>query len=120
MQAPRVAGTCYVKADGEQFSTESGLEVPLSDFEREPVMDLGGPAGYKETAMVPYVKLTAIFGPNFPRERIVTASDMTVTAELANGTTYVLSGAWLANQAPVKGDEGKVDLEFNGMKGIWQ
>ena len=45
---------------------------------------------------------------------------MTITAELANGKVYTLSGAWLEGETSAKGDDGTVDLEFAGLKGIWQ
>ena len=118
--ANRVAGICYVKVDGDQFDVEGGVECPLSDLKRETVMALAGPAGFKETALEPYVKLTAIFGPSFPIDKVKSSTDMTVTAEMANGKVYTLSGAFLRGETPVKGDEGKVELDFGGKKGIWQ
>lgn len=119
-QAPRVAGICYFKLDGEQLEIKGSLECPLSSLTREEVMGLSGVAGYKENAMAPYIKGTFIFTPNFPIEKVAAGTDMTITAELANGKTYVLSGAFLVGNSPVKGDEGDVDLEFKGIKGSWQ
>jgi hypothetical protein len=118
--AKRVAGICYIKVDGEQLEVEGGVECPLTDLAREEVMGLSGVAGYKETALAPYVKLSAIFVPDFPVAKLRDGTDMTVTAELANGKVYTLSGAWLNGESAVKGDEGKIDLEFKGTKGAWQ
>jgi len=115
----RIAGTCYVKVDGAQLEVKGGLECPINSRKREPVVASAGVAGFKETVIVPYVKLTAILTPDFPRAKLDTATNMTVTAELANGEVYVLAGAWLANEAAAKGDDGETELEFNGMDGVW-
>lgn len=118
--AKKVAGICYVKVDGEQLEVSGGIECPLVDVKREAVMGLAGPAGYKESAMEPYVKLSAVFTPDFPMDTIQNNTEMTITAELANGKVYTLSGAFLKGEPSVKGEDGTVELEFSGKKGIWQ
>ena len=118
--AKRVAGICYIKCDGEQLEVSGGVEVPLVDVKREEVMVAAGVAGFKETALAPYVKVTAIFMPSFPLDALRTNTEITVTAELANGKVYTLSGAFLKGEPSIKGEEGTVDLEFSGTKGQWQ
>lgn len=118
--AKRVAGICFIKVDGEQLEVSGGIEVPIVDVKRETVMGLAGPAGFKETALEPYVKVSAIFMPGFPLETLRTNTNMTVTAELANGKVYTLSGAFVKGEPSIKGEDGTVDLEFGGSKGIWQ
>lgn len=118
--AKRVAGICYIKVDGEQLEVSGGVECPIVDLKRETVMGLSGPAGLKETALEPYIKLNAIFMPTFPLSTIQTNTDMTITAELANGKVYTLSGAFVKGEPAAKGDDGTVELEFGGKKGIWQ
>lgn len=119
-QAPRVAGICYIKVDAEQLELKGSIECPLTNTQRETVMGSAGVAGFKETARAPFVKGTFIFTSGFPLEKLDESTDMTVTAELANGKVYTLSGAYLVGESTVKGDDGEVDLEFNGLKGIWQ
>lgn len=119
-QAPRVAGTCYFKVDGEQLELKGSLECPITDKTLEAVSGLTGVAGYKEIHRVPFIKGAFIFTPSFPLEKLNEGRDMTVTAELANGKVYTLSGAFLVGDPSAKGDDGEVELEFNGVKGIWQ
>jgi len=116
----KVAGTCYIKVNGAQLEVKGGIEVPLSDTVRETVPGLNGPAGFKETVRTPFVKLAAIFRDDFPMETVRDSTDLTVTAELANGKVYTLSGGYLVGESTVKADEGEVELEFEGAKGIWQ
>ena len=118
--AKRVAGICYIKVDGEQLSVEGGVECPLMDVKRETVMALDSAAGYKEVAIAPFVKVSANLVPGFPLEKLRTGTSMTVTAELANGMVYTLSDAWVNGEPGAKGEEGKTELEFGGLKGQWQ
>lgn len=116
----KVAGTCYIKVNGKQLEVKGGIEVPLTDKKRETVMGLSGPAGFKEDARTPFVKLTAIFRDDFPMDEVQNGTDLTVTAELANGKVYTLSGGYVVGEPAVKAEEGETDLEFEGGKGIWQ
>lgn len=116
----RVAGICYVKVDGAQLEVKGGIECPASPTSKEDVMGLSGTAGYKETASGNYVKLSAIVTPDFPIAKIATGTNMTITAELANGMVYTLSAAWLKGEAAINGEEGTIELEFSGLSGIWQ
>lgn len=118
--AKRVAGTCYVKLDGEQLELSGEMECPAADVKREAVMSKTGLVGYAESAIKQYVKGTFIFTPGFPLDTLKNNTELTITAELANGRIYTLSGAFLENEAPVKSDSGTIELEFAGRKGIWQ
>jgi len=115
-----VAGTCYIKMDGEQFDVEGSVEIPLTNVERSTVMGLSGPAGLKEIATVPYIKFSAIFGPDFPLERIQKSIDLTITAELRNGKTYAVSGAACVGKPTANPVDGTTELTFEGERGIWQ
>lgn len=119
MSNKKVAGTCYIKVDGDQLAVTGGVEAPLTDVEREAFKTSAG-VHYSETDVIPYVKVECVVPKDFPREAITKNDDLTVTVEFASGSVYVLSGAFLVNPAALKGDDGKVELEFNGEKGIWQ
>lgn len=116
----RIAGTAYIKVDGAQLEVTGGVELPATDVTREIVMGVAGPAGYKETARKPFVKVSAAVNKDFPLQLIKEGTEITVTAELATGRVYVLSQAWVTGDPSIKNDDGTVDLEFEGMKGIWQ
>ena len=117
--AKRIAGVCYVKADGKQFDVAGGLECPLSDVKRETIAAVTGPSGYKETALTPYVKIQANFTDDFPIDVIRSATTLVVTAEFANGKVYTLSDAYVVGEPSVKNDDGQAELTFEGMKGVW-
>lgn len=119
--APKVAGTAYAKVDGDQLElkNETGIECPLLEVIRETVMSQSGVAGLKETAQMPYVKGTYIVNDKFPLEKLSSATDMTITVEFINSRVYTLSGAYVVGDVGFKSDTGEVEIEFNGVKGIW-
>lgn len=117
--AGRVAGICFVKADGQQFEIKGGLELPLMATSREAVMGVSGLSGYKEMAQRQFVKITAIFVNSFPINLFRSSTNMTVVVETPNGKSFTLTGAYLEGE-PVANDEGEIELEFSGTKGIWR
>ena len=120
MAGKRVAGVCYIKADGVQLEVKGGVEAPLSLVTRETVMGLNGPAGYKEVAQEPYLKLSAVFTADFPVSTLTQSTGMTVTAEMANGKVFTLVGAYLRGEPAANAEDGSVELEFAGTSGVWR
>ena len=112
----RIAGTAYVKVDGAQLTISGNAEAPLSDKKRETV----APGFYKEEELPAYLKMTALHTPDFPRKALTEGKDMTITCEFNNGTVYVLSGAYMVGEPSSKGDDGTLELQFDGVKGVWQ
>ena len=112
----KVAGTCYIKVDGDQLTITGGVEAPVSDVKRETIVR----GHYKEEDLIPYVSVDAVKTPNFPRAKLAAGTNMTITTEFADGSVYVLSGAYLVDETKVTGDDGKVSLKFEGIAGDWQ
>ena len=112
----KVAGTAYIKVDGTQLTVTGGAEAPLMDKKRETVY----PGFYKEEELTPYLKMTAIHDPDLSIKTLTEGTDMTVTCEFNNGKVYVLSGAYLVDEPTSKGDDGTIELQFDGVKGVWQ
>ncbi|WP_323115433.1 phage tail tube protein [Pseudomonas guariconensis] len=112
----RVAGTCYIKVDGAQLTIIGGLEAPLMNVKRETVT----PGFYKEELLAPYLKVTAVHTPDFPLDKLVNGTAMTITGEYNNGKVYVLSDAYLVDEPVSSGDDGTIELQFDGSKGVWQ
>ncbi|MGY1490720.1 phage tail tube protein [Methylobacillus pratensis] len=114
MAAKRIAGVVYFKIDGEQLECTGSLQVPLNTKVRESVLGQTKVAGYKETLRAGYISGAFAFDADFPVEKVTEGEDMTITAELANGKTYVLSGAYLVDESDVANDDGTVELRFEG------
>ena len=112
----KVAGTCYINVDGTQLVVNGAVTVPLTDVIRETIK----PGYYSENDRTPYVALDAIIDQDFPIDQIKNGTDMTVTAELANGKTYVLSGAYLVEEPEYSADDGTASLRFEGSVGRFE
>jgi hypothetical protein len=112
----KVAGTCYIKVDGDQLVITGGVEVPISKVKRETIVK----GYYKEEDVIPFVKVDAIKTPGLDLSKITEGTNMTVTAEFKDGSSYVLSGAYLVDDATVNGDDAKLSLKFEGIDGNWQ
>lgn len=112
----KVAGTAYIKVDGQQLTITGGVEAPITDVTRETIT----PGFFSEVDRVPYVNVDAVHTPDFPLDAIANGTDMTVLVEFKNGKIYVLSGAYLVDEPASTADEGQISLVFNGVKGVWQ
>jgi hypothetical protein len=120
MAKKRVAGTAYVKADGRTFSLGGQLTVSPTPHEREGVAGLSGVAGYKETPRVPFIEVEFITTPELSITALDNLTDVTVTAELANGKVYVARGAWTAGTRDINATEGTVMVRFEAREIIEQ
>lgn len=111
----RVAGVCYLKANGKQLTLGGAFTVSPSKVEREGVVGMSGVAGYKETPVIPYIEGEVITTADLDIEELDAFVGGTVTAELANGKNYVLTQAWRAGRSEIDGVEGKLPVRFEGV-----
>lgn len=109
-----VAGVCYVKIDGTQYALRAALKVNLTMFMREGVAGQDGIHGFKETPMIPSIEAEFTDLGNLSVKALLAISNATVTAELANGKTYILSEAWYAGEASIETTDGKIPAKFEG------
>lgn len=115
----RVAGTCYVKVDGEQLSIKGTCEYPLSKAKKEAVEGCQGHAGYKETRITPFLNIDCILTPEFPREKLVNGNDFTIVTETARGEVYTLIGAYVDGDITANNIEGETSITFKGKDCNW-
>lgn len=113
----KLAGTCFIKVDGEQLELQGNLEFQLNTVTRETVLSTGGPAGYKETVAIPYIAGDFLVPKDFPVTKLMEGTAMTVTAECANGMVYTLSDAYAVSDIAFKPIDGVVTIRFEGTNG---
>lgn len=116
----RIAGTCYIKVNGEQLSVQGSVEVPVLTATRETLLSTAGVAGWSETQVAPYVSLTAFITEKTTLSTLAEGTEMTITAELANGKVYTLEGAYLAGETAYSASDGTATLRFEGVHGSFQ
>ncbi|WP_299377298.1 phage tail tube protein [uncultured Kiloniella sp.] len=113
----RIAGTAFVKVDSKQYTLAGSITVSTDEAEREGLSGLSGVAGFKETPRVPFIEGEFFATDDLSLKAIEAITDSTVTAELANGKTYVLRNAWTAGARELDGAEGTLSIKFEGISG---
>lgn len=114
------AGTAYIKVDGEQMAvTSDAITVPFNTVTRETIVGATGVIGFSERERVPFVAGTFYVTKDFPMEKILTNTAMTVTVEFKTGKTFVLTDAAVVQDSEYDGVAGTVSLRFEGTNGDW-
>lgn len=111
----RCAGVCYVHKDGKQITVGGTVTVSPSSTERESKVGLSGVVGYIERPRVPYIEIEGIADPSTKASDLDDVTDSTITAELANGHTYILRNAWSVAPVEIKGEDGTFTKRYEGM-----
>lgn len=114
MASKAVAGTAYIKADGKQFPLRGSLTVSAAVIEREGISGQDGVHGYKEMPRVPFISCDISDGEDVSVPELMAMTNVTVTAELANGKTYVLRNAWVADAVEIDTVEGQMTVKWEG------
>lgn len=113
----KLAGTCFIKVNGQQLELQGNCEFPLSSVQRETMLSTTGVAGYKETVVAPYVSGDFIVTADFPIEEIKESTAQTITVECANGLIYTLSDAYVTDVIAYKPIDGTLSIKWEGTNG---
>lgn len=112
-----IAGTAFLKVNGNQFQLRGDLNISIAGVEREGIAGLDGIHGPKEMPRVPFIEATLSDSSGLSLEDIMAIQDTTVTAELINGKVYILRNAWVATAIELDGGEGSFKVKFEGLSG---
>lgn len=110
----RVAGIAYLKADGNQLPLRGNFSVSPSAYERAGIAGQDRVHGYTENPRVPYIEGDVTLEPEVTIDYLDSITDATVTAELANGKTYVLHNAWTKSAQELNTHDGMTKVRFEG------
>lgn len=110
--AGRIGGILYLTIDGVPYSARGNFTVMPSSVKREGVAGQTQVDGYTEMPVVPGVKgdISTIPGLSLTALQSITKSVLTIA--LANGSTFVLSGAFSKPPFEIDTAEGKVNVDF--------
>lgn len=112
----KVGGIAYVKVDGDQLLLRGDLTVSPDSIERKGVAGQDGIHGYTETPVVPSMSMTVTDLGQISISRIRDWTNVTVTAELMNGKTWVGRNGWAADARQHNTKEGSYELKFEFLK----
>lgn len=110
----RIAGTAFLKVNGEQYPLRGNFTVSPSAVERAGIAGQDRVHGYSELPRVPFIEGDVSLVPELSTEDVEAVTDATVTAELANGKTYVLRNAWCKSALELNTHDGMVRVRFEG------
>ena len=112
----RRAGRIYVKVDGRQYDAKGDFTYNLGADKREAIIGADGIHGYKETPQVAFIEGAFTDAPELDLQKLAEGDNLTVTLELVNGKTIVLSNAWFAGEGSVTTGEGEISVRFESRK----
>lgn len=110
----RVAGIAFIKVNGVQFPLRGNFTVTPTNVERTGIAGQDGFHGYSEMPRVPSIEGDITTLPEVSIEVLQGMTNETVTAELANGKTYVLREAFTAGVREINTAEGSVRVRWEG------
>ena len=103
----RIAGTFYLKINNKLLHASGDFSYSLGLPKREGMTTSSeGSVGYKEEQTIPHMEGDLI-DKNLDQNELSNVTDGTVTLELANGKTFVLSNAYCCGDLKASTD-GKI------------
>lgn len=113
----RIGGIFYLKIDGKLYVTTDGeftynLGKPKRQAEKNGAL---GVAGFSSEPQIPYVDGEIFDTKGLDVDKVLDAEDATVTLELYNGKTFVLSGAAYCGEGEFT-TKGRLKVRFEGME----
>lgn len=112
--AQKVAGRVEILIDGDPVFVKGNVSYNLGKPKKEEVLGLDALHGYKETPQAAFIAVDVTFDHDLDLEAILTASDVTVLARLANGVDIILRNAFQTGEGEGNPEEGTVSLRFVG------
>lgn len=117
MAQRRVGGLIQVQIQGEIYDAKGSFTYNLGRPMREAVVGADTVHGYKEMPQVAFVEGVITDRQTLDLETLVSARDVTVTLQLANGKVIVLREAWFAGEGSASTEEGEITVRFEGIGG---
>jgi hypothetical protein len=109
-----VAGTAFLKIDGNQMPLRGSFVVSPSAVERAGIAGQDYVHGYSELPRVPYIEGDVTTRAEVSLEQMELITNSVVTAELINGHTYVLREAWCKSAFELNTHDGQFHVRFEG------
>ncbi len=111
----RIAGTFYLKVNNKLLYSTGDFKFSPGIPKREAVHSSFGFAGYKEEPTTAFIE-GELLDTGLDHGELLNLTSGTITLELANGNTFVLSEAYCCGDITISTD-GKLNIKFEGSKG---
>lgn len=108
------AGLIQFAVNGVRFDALGNFTYGLGKPKREGIVGASGPAGYKETAQIPFIEGEIVDSADLDLASFLDTDGATVTLKLGNGKTIALSEAYNASEGTGNSEDGKIAVRFEG------
>jgi len=108
----RRAGLLFLQIDGVMQEAKGDFTYNLGNAKRDPIIGADAVHGYKETVQVSFIEGAITDARTLNLDKLTNVDDATVTLELANGKTIVLSKAWFAAEGSPSTGEAEIAVRF--------
>lgn len=105
-------GLLAAKVDGKAYSAIGNFTYNQGLPVRATLIGADSVHGYSETPQAAFIEGEFRDGEGVDMAALMKATDATVTLELANGKTFVLSNAWFAGEGTGNTQEGNFSVRF--------
>lgn len=112
--AVKIGGTAFCKVNGAQLPLRGNFVVSPSAVDRTMQAGQDYVHGYTEAPRVPWIEGDISTLPDVSLEDLELQVNVTVTAELNNGRTYVLKEAMTKSAFEVNTNEGRFKVRWEG------
>jgi hypothetical protein len=112
----RRGGKILFKIDGARYAAKGNFTYNLGADKKEGIVGADAVHGYKAMPQVPYIEGAITDRGDLSLRQILDLDDATVTLELANGKTVVLSNAWYAGDGNATTEEGEFEIRLEGLR----
>ena len=110
----RLAGVAYLSVDGQSYMVAGEISYSVSSVKRESLSGPSGVQGYSEMPIPGSISVSLRDAGSLTVANFNAMTNVTVTAELANGKTIIGSGMWTVESQEVKTGEATFDVKFEG------
>ncbi|WP_110947415.1 phage tail tube protein [Pseudomonas bohemica] len=110
----RLAGTCYLSADGVSYMLAGDFSYKVSGVTRETLTGLDAVHGYSEKPGAGAISASLRDGGNVSLADINAMSNVTVVVELANGKTIIGRNMWTLEQSESKAADATFEVKWEG------
>lgn len=114
MATQRKGGLIQLQVDGVLYDAKGSFSYNLGRAKRDAIVGSDAVHGYLEKPQVAFIEGEITDRGNLDLDALVTATDVTVTLELANGKIVVLRDAWYAAEGTGNTEEGNIEVRFEG------
>lgn len=110
----RLAGTAYLSVDGKSYLLSGDFEYNPSKVTRETLVGMDRVHGYSEKPMSGYIAGALRDSNGLTVADFNAMTNVTVTAELANGKTIIGRNMWTVESQSVKATDATVEVRWEG------